>query len=44
MMKDEGYRTIILGDEHAALAILCELIGACPDCGAPVKRTPDLCG
>jgi hypothetical protein len=43
MMKDEGYRTIILGERHALLAIVCELIGACPECRAPVVRTPDLC-
>lgn len=45
MMKDEGarYTTIVLGDEHAVLAIALEVMGRCPDCGAPVRRTPDLC-
>jgi hypothetical protein len=43
MNHREQTGAIFLNDDHAVLAITLELLGACPECGAPVLRFPDLC-
>lgn len=43
MQHREQTETVWLNEDHAALAIALELLGECPECGAPLLRFPNLC-
>jgi hypothetical protein len=36
-------RTLLLDERHAQIAIVCELLGHCPECREPVRHVLGLC-